>query len=117
MYGAIPALTLEIKMSTKLNRTAAAAILGISPPTLDAWVKLGKIRHPLKLGDHQQSHLEFDRDELLADLAAWERAEGERKASGYEEMAKLFASDPDPLAFLKSFKFERIPLPNMAAKK
>jgi hypothetical protein len=99
-------------MSTKLNRTTAAAILGISPPTLDAWVKLGKIRQPLKLGDHQQSRLEFDRDELFADLAAWERAQGERKASGYEEMAKLLASDP--LAFLKSSKFEPIPLPNIA---
>ena len=81
-------------MSVKMNRNATAAMLGISPQTLDTWVKLGKIKHqPRKLGDHQQSPLEFDWAEVTADLAAWERAEGERKATSWEAIMERVRED------------------------
>jgi hypothetical protein len=98
-------------MGVKVNRTDLATVLKISLPTVDEWRKIGKLPQPRKFGDHQQSPVEFDMDEVFASLADWYRAEGEHKASGYEETAKLFASDPDPLTLLKSFKHRPFPLP------
>lgn len=82
-------------MGVKVNRTDLATVLKISLPTVDEWRKIGKLPQPRKFGDHQQSPVEFDMDEVFASLAAWERAHGEHKASGYEEMAKLFGGGHD----------------------